>query len=86
MTGAAMSREPPLSAQLILRLQTTSGNRAVQRLLQRQSAPQSADEDTRGRSLQCRPTLTTRRGEARAKWWRRLPRLFRKGRKTDAGS
>jgi hypothetical protein len=81
-----MSREPPLSAQLILRLQTTSGNRAVQRLLQRQAALQSADEAGRGRPAHRRPALPSSRGEARAKWWRRLPRFLRRRQKADAGS
>jgi len=84
--GAAVPEQPPLSPQLILRLQTTSGNRAVQRLLQRQAALQAADDAGRGQPAHRRPALPSGRGEARAKWWRRLPRFLGRRRKADAGS
>jgi hypothetical protein len=62
-------QEPLLSLETLLWLQTTSGNRAVQRLLARK-AKQRADEQKPGSQAE---------GESRGRhrvWWRRLLTWF----------
>jgi hypothetical protein len=75
-----MPGEPPLSPQLILRLQATSGNRVVQRLLRRQAMPRTADKIGRSRARQPPGVSVEHRDRTRSGWWRWLPRLFRGGR------
>ncbi|MHC2842875.1 hypothetical protein [Bradyrhizobium diazoefficiens] len=64
----------PLSPQLVLRLQKTSGNRTVQRLLARHAMLRAANE----------AAASAERDAARSRWW--LPNLFRRGRKRDEGT
>jgi hypothetical protein len=69
-----MPGKPPLSPQLILRLQTTSGNRTVQRLLRRHAMLRAANE----------AAARADRDSVRSKWW--FPKLFRRGHKGDEGT
>jgi hypothetical protein len=78
-----MAREQQLSPQLILRLQTTSGNRAVQRVLQRRAAlraAQKSDEAGRGHGPR---NISAEAPDPVASRWRWIPRLLRRGSRPD---
>ncbi|MEA2758072.1 MAG: hypothetical protein QOH65_685 [Methylobacteriaceae bacterium] len=65
--------KPPLSPQLVLRLQKTSGNRTVQRLLKRHAMLRAANQ-----------AALANRDAARSKWWFLKP--FRRGHNGDDGT
>jgi hypothetical protein len=64
---------PPLSTQLLLHLQTTAGNQAVRRLLERRAAPDVATSDSSDLVVASEtapvPVPPT---PARLSWWQRL--------------
>jgi hypothetical protein len=66
--------KPPLSPQLVLRLQKTSGNRTVQRLLARHAMLRAAHQAAA--SADCDSVCS--------KW--RFSKLFRRGHKGDEGT
>jgi hypothetical protein len=59
---------------LILRLQKTSGNRVVQRLLVRHAMLRAANQ----------AAASADRDSVRSKWW--FPKLFRRGQNGDEGA
>jgi hypothetical protein len=64
--------KPPLSPQLLLHLQTTAGNQAVLRLLERRAAADVATSDS---TLVVAPeTVPVPPTPARLSWWQRLRR------------
>ncbi|MEY9697562.1 hypothetical protein ABIE71_000305 [Bradyrhizobium diazoefficiens] len=71
MRGISVPDRPPLSPQLVLRLQKTSGNRTVQRLLARHAMLRAANQ----------AAASADRDSVRSRWW--FPKLFRRGRKGD---
>jgi hypothetical protein len=63
--------KPPLSPQLLLHLQTTAGNQAVRRLLERRAA---ADVATSHSTDLVAPEIVPVPTPARLSWWQRLRR------------
>lgn len=74
MRGDSVIAKPPFSPQLVLRLQKTSGNRTVQRLLARHAMLRAAEQAAEPADHDA----------SRSRWW--LPNLFRRGRKGDEGT
>lgn len=84
-------RDPLLSPQTILWLQTTSGNRAVQRLLarkamQRAGAQQFLVVSAVPQQLEIVPESSLTVVHEHPAWWWRIMKWFRKGGKVDAKS
>lgn len=65
-------QDPLLSRETILWLQTTCGNRAVQRLLARKAKERADEQKPKPRG--CSPSEADPRGS----WWRRLLEWFAK--------
>jgi hypothetical protein len=80
MRGISAPGKPSFSPQLVLRLQKTSGNRTVQRLLARH-ATLRATNALDGRRSSGAPA---KRGPARFKRW--LSKLLRRGHNGDEGT
>jgi hypothetical protein len=74
-------REPPLSPQTILWLQTTVGNRAVQRLLARRAAERAREQQLlviadEPQELELAPKPMPPATLDHWTWWRRFLRFF----------
>jgi hypothetical protein len=75
------NREPPLSSQTILWLQTTSGNRAVQRLLARKAAQCHSEQQLlvisdQPQQLEIPPESRAMVVLERRPWWQRILQWF----------
>lgn len=82
-------REPPLSPQMVLWLQTMVGNRAVQRLLARRAAERAKEQQlmviTDGQQeLELAAKSTSLTTLDHWTWWRRFLRFFLKRLKRPA--
>ena len=73
--------EPPLSPQLILRLQTTCGNRVVQQLLERQAVLRPPENCLPAENVEREEPSVSPAPHAGPERWRSFLNLFRKAKR-----